>query len=172
MVARITDWSLVDWTKRNTDIARETGAAITTVIKRRTKMGHPAAPGGWTRPDNALRNGLPHRREQQRALQPRLTELARASPKAGRGITNVQAVDWTLMGPDDRLHRVHNLYQFVRDNPGLFMADDVVWKRTGGKRGTGGEYCNATAGILNIKGGKAKSWKGWRLLPAEKQADE
>ena len=76
----------------------------------------------------------------------------------------MHAVEWRLQGPDGTAYVVRNLYEFVRANAHLFAPADVEWKRTGGKRGTGGEWCNATAGILNIKGGRAKSWKGWRLI--------
>lgn len=33
-----TDWNAVDWTKRNVDIARETGVSTRTIVKRRKAM--------------------------------------------------------------------------------------------------------------------------------------
>jgi hypothetical protein len=91
-------------------------------------------------------------------------EAAKVSPKSGRGETNVHAMDWTLVSPNGDVYRCHNLHEFVRRHPELFSDADVVWKRVGGKRGTGGEYCNATSGFSMIRGGRAKSWKGWTLL--------
>ncbi len=160
---KLADWSAVDWRKPNAELARELGASIHTIAKRRTQLGHPADPVVWTRPDVAARNRRPDRRADSARLQPLATAAAQQSPGAGRGVLNVHAVDWWLIAPDGTHHQVRNLYEFVRSNQALFAPADVVWKRTGGKRGTGGEWCNATAGILNIKGGRAKTWKGWTL---------
>ncbi|EQA11067.1 hypothetical protein [Glaesserella parasuis] len=49
----------------------------------------------------------------------------------------------------------------------MFNPSNVKWKRQGGKRGTGGEYCNVTAGLLNVASGKTKSWKGWHISTIE-----
>lgn len=155
------EWRRVDWSKSNPEIAESTGASVWTVIEWRRRLR--AGPGARKkRKDRGL--SQPHSVEQGRRNQPAATAGAKTSPLAGKSADNVHAVDWKLVGPDDTVYQVRNLYQFVRDNPGLFAAADVEWKRRGGTRGTGGEYCNATAGILNIKGGKAKTWKGWRLL--------
>lgn len=162
---KIADWRAIDWRKHNDEIAAETGAAITTVIKRRTIYGHPADPRPYRRPDNAARNRLPQQRAAVAAHQPLAVAAAKISPLAGRGTGNVQAKDWRLQAPDGAIYEVRNLYEFVRSHPHLFAPTDIEWKRTGGKRGTGGEWCNATAGILNISGGRAKTWKGWRLVP-------
>ncbi len=158
----VCDWTAIDWRKPNAQIAVETGAAITTVIKRRTTHGHPSD-ATWTRPDLAALNRRPERREQTRRVQPLATAAAQRSPLAGKGISNVHAVDWVIVSPQGDVHRVRNLYQWVRDNPELFAEADRTWKRAGGKRGTGGEYCNVTNGLNCIRSGYAKSWKGWRL---------
>jgi len=161
---KLADWAALDWRKPNAQLAAETGATLLTVIKRRTEFGHPADHIGWKRPDTAENNRRPERRAQAARSQPVATAAAKISPVAGRGEANVHAVEWRLQGPDGTAYVVRNLYEFVRANAHLFAPSDVEWKRTGGKRGTGGEWCNATAGILNIKGGRAKSWKGWRLI--------
>lgn len=160
---KLTDWGALDWRKSNTVLAAETGASLHTVTKRRSKHGHPADPQPWKRPDLALINQRPERRAATAQLQPLGTAAAKESPAAGRGALNVHAVDWVLIEPNGQRHQVRNLYEFVRANTNLFADADVVWKRVGGVRGTGGEWCNATAGILNIKGGRAKTWKGWTL---------
>ena len=157
----ITIWSRVDWHKSNAELAKELGSTVSTVTKRRTQFGHPSSA-----PRAVYKNkGRPqaHSAALARATQPLATEAAKKSPTAGRGESNKRAVDWVLISPGGERIEVRNLYEFVRANPQHFSPADVEWKRTGGKRGTGGEWCNATAGLLNIKGGRAKSWKGWRL---------
>lgn len=161
MVARICDWPLIDWCKTNAQIAAETGAAITTIIKRRTQYGHAAGYVYRQRPDNAARNSTPEARARTAQRQPAATEAARISPRAGRGPENVHALDWHLISPAGAEYRTRNLYEFVRTNPELFAPADVAWKRQGGGRGTGGEWCNATAGLLNVKAGRSRAWKGW-----------
>ncbi len=160
---KLTDWAALDWRKSNAVIAAETGASVHTVVHRRTSHGYPAERQPWTRPDLGEVNRRPERRANSARMQPLATVAAKDSPASGRGVLNVHAVDWVLVSPNGDRHQVRNLYEFVRANPGLFADADVVWKRTGGARGTGGEWCNATAGILNIKGGRAKTWKGWTL---------
>lgn len=155
------DWAALDWRKSNALLAAETGASIHTVIKRRTAHGYPSSVRA-TRSDKG--SSKPHSAEYARKTQHLATEAAKASPAAGRGQSNVHAVEWRLQGPDGVQYAFRNLYEFVRANPLLFAPADLEWKRTGGGRGMGGEWCNATAGILNIKGGRAKSWKGWRLI--------
>ncbi|KXU39010.1 hypothetical protein AXE65_10815 [Ventosimonas gracilis] len=161
-------WEAMDWTKSNSQIAAETGKAYDTVAKRRVALGK-SGMALQRSPRKDLKQLIarlqtPEMREKSKANQPLATQAAKASPKAGRGIDNVHAEDWHLLSPTGDSYKVRNLYEFVRANAHLFPPADVVWKRQGGARGTGGEYCNATAGILNIKGGKAKSWKGWRMV--------
>lgn len=93
------------------------------------------------------------------------TEAAKKSVNAGRGEGNVHAKQWRIVAPDETAYEIVNLQHFVRTHPELFEPGDVIWKRTGGKRGTGGEYCNATAGLSNVRQGKSKAWKGWSLYP-------
>lgn len=139
-----------------------TGAAISTVIKRRTTHGH--ASSAPRRPRSDIGAKRPHLAPNGRVTQPYATAAAKLSPLAGRGPGNVHAVAWHLIAPDGTSYEIRNLYEFVRTHPHLFAPADVEWKRLGGERGKGGEWCNATAGILNVKGGRAKSWKGWRVL--------
>lgn len=162
------DWASVDWSLHSEDIARQLGAPLWTVVSYRSKQGMPKAQRR-PRPQSALDKiaahaRTPERRAQSRATQPIATAAAKASPLAGRGVGNIHAKRWQLIAPDGTVYIVVNLYEFVRQNTHLFAEADVEWKRTGGKRGTGGEWCNATAGLLNIKAGRAKSWKGWRLI--------
>ena len=106
--------------------------------------------------------GLPNpKMSHGRINQPKATEAARTSPKSGKFKTNIHAKKWRITSPDNRVFVATNLYQFVRDNTALFLPGDVIFKRTGGKRGTGGEYCNATSGLLQAAA-SGRLWKGWK----------
>lgn len=161
------DWASVDWSQHSDDIARQIGAPVWTVISYRSRHKMPKAKRR-PRPQSALdkiaeATRQPARRAMTRAIQPLATAAAKISPLSGRGIDNVHAKRWQLISPGRQIYIITNLYEFVRSNAHLFAAEDTRWKRTGGKRGTGGEWCNATAGIISIKSGRTKTWKGWRL---------
>lgn len=160
------DWANVDWTKDNYTLAQELNRAYDTVAKRRYLLGKsgqaltrkPRSDKGKKIPERAI--GVVN--------QPIATEAAKNSPKAGKFETNIHAKRWRLTREDGAFWEFTNLYHFVRSHPELFNPSDLVWKRQGGKRGTGGEYCNATAGLLNITSGKTKTWKGWRIKLIDK----
>lgn len=162
------NWETIDWEKSNRQIAAETGAAYNTVAKNRVALGKSRlALEKSPRKDLQqliARLQSPEMREKAKQIQPIATQAAKVSLKAGRGINNVHAEEWHLLSPTGDSYKFRNLYEFVRTHTHLFADKDVEWKRRGGARGTGGEYCNATAGILNIKGGKTKAWKGWTIL--------
>ncbi|MBK1818243.1 hypothetical protein JIN84_21655 [Luteolibacter yonseiensis] len=70
---------------------------------------------------------------------------------------------WYLTSPEGAQHTAHNLCHFVRKNPRLFAAEDVVWKRRKAEKGLGSANCKATAGLSNVRQGRTRSWKGWSL---------
>lgn len=70
---------------------------------------------------------------------------------------------WNLTAPDGSRHNAYNLAHFVRENQHLFAPEDVTWKRRKAKRGQGSTYCNATAGLSNVRQGKTRAWKGWSI---------
>ena len=153
------DWDKVDWTKSNRQIAAELGRAYNTVVQMRCKLGQSGkAKERATRRDKGVNRTtyIPPPEQQKHA-----TENARKSPKSGKFESNIHAKMWQIVSPDNQVFIVKNLYQFVRDNPHLFNPMDIVFKRQGGKRGTGGEYCNATAGLLNVSNKRQRKWKGW-----------
>lgn len=153
------DWEKVDWTKNNKQLAQELGKHYDTVAHMRLKLKKPKAKSA-TRSDK----GKPNTKRKIGAKnQPKATEQAKKSSKAGKFETNIHAISWTIVSPQGDVYSFTNLYNFIRQNSHLFADNDVMWKRTGGKRGTGGEYCNASAGLQNIKSGKTKAWKGWTL---------
>lgn len=153
------DWSTVDWSHNNRQIAQDIGRSYQTVCDKRCQLGK-------------ARLAKPAARVNKQAHYPNLfrphlqalgTAGAKKSQKSGKFETNCHAKKWKLTAPDGKIYHITNLYHFVRTHTELFNPQDIVWKRTNGKRGTGGEYCNATAGLLNITSGKAKTWKGWSM---------
>lgn len=160
------DWSIVDWSQSNQDIANQLQCPYDTVAHKRKSIGK-----SWTGKRATRKDIEQHRerlksqtmREKAKLNQHIATQAALKSPKAQKGADNVHAKEWCIISPNGITYRFINLHEFIRNNTALFAPQDVVWKRTGGKRGTGGEYCNASAGLSNIKGLKVKSWKGWKL---------
>lgn len=156
------DWVSVDWSKNNRELAMQLGKAYNTVAKKRYQLGESGrAKSRAKRSDNGLKN--PNNAAGGRVSQPLATEAAKASPISGKFETNIHAKKWKVITPDNKIFIVRNLYQFVRDNGGLFLPKDVIFKRQGGKRGTGGEYCNATQGLRQAAS-SGRSWKGWTCM--------
>lgn len=152
-------WQNVDWSKTNKQLAIELGKSYDTVAKHRYQLGHSGAAKEREPKSN---KGLPNpKMSHGRINQPKATEAAKISPKAGKFETNIHAKKWHITSPNNQVFVATNLYQFVRDNAALFLPGDVIFKRTGGKRGTGGEYCNATSGLLQAAS-SGRLWKGWK----------
>lgn len=158
---RFRDWQNIDWSKTNKQLATELGKAYNTIAKKRCQLEQSGkAIKRATRADKGLK-------KPQMAYgavnQPLATEAAKASPRSGKFETNIHAKKWKVTTPDNKIFIVRNLYQFVRDNKHLFLPDDVVFKRQGGKRGTGGEYCNATSGLIYAASKRGRGrWKDWQ----------
>ena len=158
-----TDWDAVDWHRGNREIAAALGVSHWTVLARRKKHA-PETVGKYRSP-------LPDVAERRSRLaavrnidNTSATEAAKTSPRAGRHPDNANAKEWRLVAPDGSIYTVRNLHHFIREHADLFDADAVAWRRTSGKRGGGGEYCKASAGLQNIKAGKSSEWRGWMLL--------
>lgn len=153
------DWQNVDWSKTNKQLAIELGKSYDTVAKHRYQLGHS---GEAKEREPKSNKGMPNpKMSHGRINQPKATAAAKISPKSGRFKTNIHAKKWRITSPDNQVFIATNLYQFVRDNELLFLPGDVIFKRTGGKRGTGGEYCNATSGLLQAAS-SGRLWKGWK----------
>ena len=155
-----TDWDSVDWSLDNKTLAAKLDLAYDTVARKRMDLQAGKSDKIATRSDKGISKTtyVPSTEQQQQA-----TEAAKQSDIAGKSVNNIHAKEWILIAPDDKIYRITNLHHFVRNNPHLFNPKDVEWKRKGSKRGAGGEYCNATAGLSNVRGGKSNAWKGWRL---------
>lgn len=161
---RFKDWQNVDWSKTNKQLAIELGKSYNTVAKNRYKLGHSGEAKAREPKSN---KGLPNPKMRHgRINQPKATEAAKISLKSGKFETNIHAKKWRIISPSNQIFIVRNLYQFVRDNGDLFLPKDVIFKRQGGKRGTGGEYCNATQGLRQAAS-SGGSWKGWTCTKIE-----
>lgn len=161
---RFNRWDSVDWTKNNRQLAQELGKSYDTVAKKRWQLKQS---GKATKRATRIDKGLNKPQMAYGAVnQPLATEAAKASLKAGKFETNVHAKKWRIISPNNQIFIVRNLYQFVRDNGDLFLPKDVIFKRQGGKRGTGGEYCNATSGLRQAAS-SGRAWKGWTCKKIE-----
>ncbi|AHG75457.1 hypothetical protein X808_9340 [Mannheimia varigena USDA-ARS-USMARC-1296] len=160
------DWDNVDWTKNNDQLAKELNRAYDTVAKKRYLLGKSGmATSRKEKADKGQKN--PKKAIGAIKTQPIAKEWAKKSQKSGKFETNVHAKRWRLTREDGKCWEFTNLYHFVRTHTELFLPNDTVWKRTGGKRGTGGEYCNATSGLLNACRSRSKKWKGWKIEKIE-----
>lgn len=158
------DWQNVDWSKTNKQLAIEIGKSYNTVAKNRYKLGHSGEAKAREPKSN---KGLPNPKMRHgRINQPKATEAAKISLKSGKFETNIHAKKWRIISPKNQIFIVRNLYQFVRDNGDLFLPKDIIFKRQGGKRGTGGEYCNATQGLRQAAS-SGGTWKGWTCTKIE-----
>ena len=158
---RLNHWDSVDWTKNNRQLAQELGKSYDTVAKKRWQLKQ-----SGKAIKRAVRTDKGQKKPQMAhgaVNQPLATEAAKSSLKSGKFATNVHAKVWLITSPNNERFVVKNLYQFVRDNKHLFLAEDVVFKRQGGKRGTGGEYCNATSGLIYAASKRGRGrWKDWQ----------
>lgn len=153
------DWHNVDWSKTNKQLAIELGKSYNTVAKHRYLLGHS---GEAKEREPKSNKGIPNQKMRHGKInQPKATAAARISRKSGKFETNIHAKKWQIVSPNNQIFIVRNLYQFVRDNGELFLPQDVIFKRQGGKRGTGGEYCNATHGLRQAAS-SGGTWKGWK----------
>lgn len=158
------NWDEIDWTKNNQQLAQELGKSYNTVAKKRGQLKQ----SGKAK-ERSARIDKGHKKPQMAfgvINQPLATKAAKTSPKAGKFETNIHAKKWRIISPSNQIFIVRNLYQFVRDNGDLFLPKDVIFKRQGGKRGTGGEYCNATSGLLQAAS-SGRHWKGWTCTKIE-----
>lgn len=157
--ARATDWDSVDWTRDNATIAAAIGRSYNTVAKKRIELGKTGlAP---RRPRILAKPCYPNMARKDGRGQKAAVAAAQASPIAGKTEANCHAKRWRITSPDGEQYEFANLYHFIRSHTHLFAPADTEWKRQGGKRGTGGEYCNAASG-LQYAARKRGTWKGWQ----------
>lgn len=86
------------------------------------------------------------------------TEAAKASPKAGRFVTNSSAKGWVLLSPEGVRYRCTNLMQFIREHAedfGISADDDISVNRI---------HANFQNGKRNAKAGKPHLIYGWVLV--------
>lgn len=91
------------------------------------------------------------------------TEAAKISPRSGRFITNVNAIDWHLISPEGEHYYFHSLAFWMRENCQELFGCEPDSK----------EMKNAMSGLRGVKramlGKKypASTYKGWQVIPTE-----
>lgn len=100
-------------------------------------------------------------------LQMIATEAAKKSPKSGRFITNINAIDWHLISPDGRDFYFHSLNFWLRENCEKLFGFEPDSK----------QFANAISGLSRVKRSMmgrlpdgqrpGYSYKGWRVIPTE-----
>lgn len=157
--ARAADWDGVDWTQDNAAIAVAIGRSYNTVAKKRIELGKTGLAPRRKKVMN--KPNYPNLARKDGKGQKAAVTAAQASPIAGKTETNCHAKHWRIISPAVEQYEFTNLYHFIRSHTHLFAPADTEWKRQGGKRGTGGEYCNAANG-LQYAARTGKKWKGWQ----------
>ena len=91
------------------------------------------------------------------------TTAAMQSPKSGRFVTNINAIDWHLISPEGKHYFCHSLHLWLRENCAELFGVEPD------SRG----YRNICAGLNGAKramlGKKYRccTYKGWQVLPTE-----
>lgn len=164
------NWDELDWSKRNIDLARELKCGATTVCRWRKRLNKPAPSFRLNATDKASAT-----KARLKALeQGRYKECYKAKSQKMRGrahgnddkISETHLAkkedhpsgrDHELISPDGMLQLITNAENYVRDNPELFISEDIeVRRKPNGKR-----YTRAGNGLQAVSNGGKKSWKGW-----------
>lgn len=88
---------------------------------------------------------------------------AAKSPKSGRFVTNVNAIDWHLISPEGVEYKFHSLHHWLRENGKRLFGCDPDTR----------EFNNVRSGLEGAKRaaqGKnygSLTYKGWRSIPVE-----
>lgn len=91
------------------------------------------------------------------------TRAAKESPNSGRFETNINAIDWHLIGPDGRHYYFHSLNFWLRENCRELFGCEPDSR----------EYLNARSGLSGAKRaamGKnygCCTYKGWQVIPTD-----
>jgi hypothetical protein len=84
------------------------------------------------------------------------------NPKLQATDQHIAAKQWVLRAPDGATHTFRNLKKWVRENPDLFAAEDVIWKEMNGKANQA--WCRAFQALGRLRPTSSKhlpEWQGW-----------
>ena len=93
-------------------------------------------------------------------LQAAGTAASQASPKSGRFVTNVNAIDWHLISPEGKHHYFHSLNFWAREHCELFGFDKT--ESNANKISSG--IRQAKAGAEGKRYAKTCTYKGWTVI--------
>ena len=98
---------------------------------------------------------------------------AQTAERTKCGPTHWMSKTTTLLSPTGKVFHVVGISHFVRQNPSLFLPEDVEWRpaqrssvSVPGVASTapGKLICRALFGLRTVSNGHRKSWKGWKLI--------
>jgi hypothetical protein len=91
-------------------------------------------------------------------------------PKRAKGPSNMGSVSGVLVSPTGEHYAFRNVQHFVRENPFLFLPEDVEWHDCRSEETAKGRApqlkCRASKGVAYVVAGKPgkRSWKGWMMF--------
>lgn len=107
----------------------------------------------------ALRANLTNRTVSD-LMREKAKEAFDANPVMKKGPKHVNARTWQVRSPRGVTYQFRNLREFIRNNPNLFLPEDIEWVR----KPDGNESCRACTGIAGISirlKNPRTTWKGW-----------
>ncbi len=85
-------------------------------------------------------------------------------PRTRKGPQHHYAKEYEVRSPEGIVYRFFGIRNFVRINPTLFDAADLVWLANS-------RQCKASRGLYSLFTKRPnKVWKGWTLVPAYRYA--
>lgn len=96
------------------------------------------------------------------------TDAAKISPRSGRFVNNINAIDWHLVSPDGKHYYFHSLNFWLRENCQELFGIKPDCR----------EFLNVRSGLSGAKrammGGKygSTTYKGWQVIPTERDIEK
>lgn len=105
--------------------------------------------------------------ERNKEIQAAATKAAQRSPKAGKFIENIHAIDWHLVSPDGKHYKFRSLRNWLREHGKRFFGVDPDTR----------QFNNVVYGLARVKKSMmgtlppgqrpGYSYKGWQVIPID-----
>jgi hypothetical protein len=158
------DWSHVDWSKTNVEIAKVWRCRTKRVADERRRLGIPKTDvKAATRlgRKKALEAGRYESAYKQKSFKMKGKPHGRgpkmAATHLAKGPEHPNGRFHRLVSPEGTLKEFENAQFFVRDNPELFEAEDVIQRI----KPNGHWFTRAGNGLQAVSNGSKPQWKGW-----------